>query len=782
VTGSGPRRPSSLLSPAVRASAAISIPFLFAFAAIAQQPATSDPFESRFHQTTSFQIKFHVPEKGGEIRLYTKSPVHYEKDVYWEGSEDVRIEYQDVKITSDKARVDFPTKTARLEGHVVIDQGPTRLAGERAVFHLDTKTGTIEVASAVLPPSYHIVADSIDKIAEATYRIHHGLFTACDVPEPDWSFTMSEATVTLDDYARMHNVAFRARDLPLLYTPYMIWPTKAGRVSGLLVPGIGFTERRGAYLGLSHYWVTGQSTDLTTQVDLFSSGTVGIGEEFRWAPTPESAGDFLGYFVHDTEATTCVPLTDGATGTFCTLPNGSPGVLTTQTRNRWKIRLDHVSDDLPWGVRAVVSIRDYSDQQYLQDYERSFTLTSAAEIASRAFLTKNDGVGSWNLRLTRTETFLASTVLQERMPSLEYYRRTSELGGSPIYLSVQASIANLFLNREGTALDGSYGRLDLHPVFSFPWKALPWLSVTATAGGRWTGYTNSTTDATQNAFEGSTAVRAYGEGGISIVGPSFSRIYDVSIGPFGKFKHVIEPRIDYQYISDVNEPDHIPVFDDVDTQLGLNQIRYAIVNRLLARPADAKAGSASEIASLEVSQTYAFEMPQLVVGSIPNIDAFQNAGPVQATLRVAPGSLFSVDGQVSYDAKAGQIVSSTIAASASWRSNFLNATWFSGRPVLSGSVPPGTISADTDQLRFAGGADLFGPFRIDTEINWDVRQGVVLEDRSLLTWKGSCYTLFLELRQLRLPGNNRNDVRFVVNLKDIGTLLDVNGALNPNLF
>ena len=38
------------------------------------------------------------------------------------------------------------------------------------------------------------------------------------------------------------------------------------------------------------------------------------------------------------------------------------------------------------------------------------------------------------------------------------------------------------------------------------------------------------------------------------------------------------------------------------------------------------------------------------------------------------------------------------------------------------------------------------------------------------------------VRQLRVPGNRRNDVRLVVNLKDIGTLLDVNGALNPSLF
>lgn len=756
---------------------------LLAPVALAQQSVDQpDPFESRFRTRSNFQIKFRAPEKGGEVRLYTKNPVHYEKDVSWEGSEEVRIEYQDVKIFADRARYDFGSRTATLEGHVVIDQGPTRLSGERAVFHLESKTGTIETATANLPPSYHIVADSIDKIGEATYRVHRGLFTACDLPRPDWSFRMSEATVTLDDYARMREVNFRARELPLLYSPYLVWPVKEGRVSGMLVPGVGLTQRRGAYLGLTHYWVTGQSTDLTTQVDLFSKGTVGLGEEFRWAPSRESAGIFQGYFAHDTEATTCVPFSEAGGGTPCALPSGEPGVLALRTRNRWKVRLDHVSDDLPWGMRGVVSIRDYSDAEYLQDFERSFSLTSTREILSRAFLTKNFDVDSLNLRFERSETLLGATVLQERMPTLEYYRRTSQIGGGPIYFSMQASLSNLFVNRGGDSLHGGYGRADLHPLFSFPWKSLPWLSVTTAAGGRWTGYTDSTDDG-QTRFLGSSATRSYGEAEVSIVGPSFSRIFDGSIGPFGKFKHVIEPRIDYRYVSNVEDPARLPVFDDIDTAFGLNQVRYALVNRLLARPADPKAGNASEIASLEIAQTYAFEAAQTTLGTVASGNpSFRNAGPVDATLRVTPGALISFDGRLSYDTKAGQLTSSTVAASVAWRSNFFNATWFSSRPVLTAPLPPGAISPNADQLRFAAGFDVAKPFRIDTEINYDVRQGLVQEDRSLLTYRGSCYTAFLEFRQLRLPGNRRNDVRFVLNLKDIGTLLDVNGALKAGLF
>ena len=521
-----------------------------------------------------------------------------------DGSDEVLIEYQDVKIRADAAHYDFPTKTATLVGHVVIDQGPTRLAGERATFQLEAKTGTIEVATADLSPAYHVIAKTIEKIGEATYRIHDGIFTACDIPKPSWSFHLSDAVVTLDDYARMKDVSFWARNVPLFYTPYLVWPTKEDRASGMLVPGAGYSSRRGAYLGLTNYWVTGRSTDLTTNVDLYSRGSFGLGEELRWTPSPESAGFFQGYAIHDTSATVCVPIAEEPSGGDgpCTLPDGTPGVSTTRTRNRWKFRLEHIADDLPYGFRGVVDVRDYSDEEYLQDFERSFALNSARQVLSRAFVTKNLGDNSLNIRFERSETFFGTLVRQERLPSVEFSRRTSQVGETPLFFALESSLSWLYINRGPGLPRGDYARADVHPTVSFPWKRIPWLSITARAGGRWTGYTDST-DSLETRFTGQTLAREYGEAGLSIVGPSFSRIYDVAIGRFGKFKHVIEPRIDYSYISEVGSPERIPTYDEVDLPLGQNQVRYAIVNRLLARSADPKAGAAEEIASLEVSQT-----------------------------------------------------------------------------------------------------------------------------------------------------------------------------------
>ena len=750
--------------------------------ALAQDLSQGDPFESRFKTQSGFEIKFRTPEKGGDVKLTTRKPVRFEKDRFWEGSEEVVIEYQDVKITADEAYYDFPTKTATLTGHVVIDQGPTRLSGSRGTFRFETKTGVLEDATATLAPTYHIVARTIEKIGEATYRIHEGLFTSCEIPKPEWSFSLSEATITLDDYARMKNVAFRAGPVPLLWAPYMIWPTKEDRASGFLVPGIGYSNQRGGYLGLSYYWVTGRSTDVTTQLDVYTDGSVGGGAEARWRPTAESAGLFQGYVIRDQQSTVCVPLDeappDGGLG-LCTLPDGSVGVYVIQPETRWKLRLDHVSDDLPWDMRGVLSIRAYSDEQYLQDFERSFALNSARQIASRGFLSKNFGADSLNLRFEKSETFYSSTVIQERFPTLEFLHRTAPIGRSPLYLALDASLSALYINRGRNLPRGTYGRADVHPVVSFPFKDIPWLSLTARAGGRFTGYTDST-NPEQTSFTGDGITRAYGEAGLAVVGPSFSRIYDTTLGPWDKLKHVIEPRVDYSWVSEVPDPRQIPAFDEVDTALGLNQVRYGIVNRLLGRPEGAGAGSAQEIVSLEIAQTYAFEFPQTIYPVPPGVSQ-RRLGPLEAILRIAQGGKFGVDGRLAYDTDATQLTNASVTAGFNWGPNFASLSWFGSRPVLSQPLPPEAPSPNTDQIRFAGGLDIGKSFRVDTTVSYDARQNLVLEDRSLLTYKGSCYTVFFELRQLRLPPTPRRDYRIVVNLKDIGTLLDINGSLDALL-
>ena len=67
--------------------------------------------------------------------------------------------------------------------------------------------------------------------------------------------------------------------------------------------------------------------------------------------------------------------------------------------------------------------------------------------------------------------------------------------------------------------------------------------------------------------------RSYLEGGVDVVGPSFSRVFNRPLGPWLRFKHLIEPRLEYSYVSDVGDTSLIPRFDEVDSTLVTNRVR-----------------------------------------------------------------------------------------------------------------------------------------------------------------------------------------------------------------
>jgi len=66
--------------------------------------------------------------------------------------------------------------------------------------------------------------------------------------QPDWNITGSEVKVTVEGYGTIKNSAFRVRGLPIIYIPYMIFPAKAKRQTGLLPPRVGYSTLNGGEL------------------------------------------------------------------------------------------------------------------------------------------------------------------------------------------------------------------------------------------------------------------------------------------------------------------------------------------------------------------------------------------------------------------------------------------------------------------------------------------------------------------------------------------------------
>src|SRR5687767_13319034 len=260
-----------------------------------------------FAQRPKLQVVPGPKPGGGEIK-WSVAPdgiVDVQKDEYVILERAVRIEYQDIKLAADKVTYNFKTHDAVAQGNVIIDQGPTRVTATQAIYNLDTKTGTFFNSTATMDPSMYFSGDRIEKIDENTYRMTNGVFTSCDLDRPAWSFQVGSADVTVDDYAHMRDISFRAGGLPVFWAPRLVWPTKRERSRGFLIPRVRGGSKFGPRLETAYYVPFGDSADATVSAGLSTQGYFGAGVDVRYVPSENvKIGDLRAHAVHNIEEKT----------------------------------------------------------------------------------------------------------------------------------------------------------------------------------------------------------------------------------------------------------------------------------------------------------------------------------------------------------------------------------------------------------------------------------------------------------------------------------------------
>lgn len=705
------------------------------------------------------RIRFQLPfpeERGGGTATGTAGSIQYVRESYVVLDGGVELRYQDTRLTARRVEADLQTQVVQAEGDVVIDQGPQRITGASALWNLESRTGTLTEATAYVDPDIYFSGAELSRVSENVFTVERGIFTSCSDEVPDWSFRVKRARVEVEGYAHIRGASMRVKKMPVLYTPYLLWPAKRERASGFLVPQPGYSNRRGSSLSLAYFQTLGRSWDTTLFADLYTEEFLGLGNELRWAPAEGSEGIFEGYVIR--------------------APEGQRGPEDEEWR--WKMSFTHATTNLPFGMRAVVSYHDYSDFDYLRDFERDFDRNSQRSIYSRGFATGNWGPHSLNLVADDRQTLITgtNTITQSRLPEIEYRLRPTRLGKLPLYLDLESSAAYLSVERSA-AYDGSYSRFDALPNLTLPIRAWPWLSVSLNAGYRFTWYGDSLCQAGGEGdlacgagglgFVGESLSRGIPTAGVAVVGPSFSRIFDKKLGSFGKLKHIIEPRWNYSFFDDVDQVDQsrTPLFDEVDTVQSRNVGRFTLVNRLLAKPAEGE-GAAREILSLEVSQAYSFDDTKpLQQGAGESTQE----GPIDTLLRFEPGAGTSLKAQFSYNTQFDRLTSRSLSGSVGLGRHNVGLTWYTRFRAVDGET-------QDDQARLWASLDLLPQrLQLQAQLNYDLDDSFLQQQRYVVGYTSQCYAFRLEAREFRVGDQRDRDYRFSLSLKNVGTFLDLSG-------
>lgn len=662
----------------------------------------------------------------------------------WCALGDVQIAYQDIKLRCDELTLDLETMKVQATGNVVLDQGTSRMSCSRLDFDLRAKTGTLYDVDAFLPPVYHFRGKELEKLDETHYRFHDGMFTSCSLEKgaPPWSIDVRDAWVELEGYGHFHGAALKVKGVPVFYTPRLLWPVKRERAAGFLVPSFGNNSRQGTYVGASFFWPISRSLDTTFFVDAYSKGMLGYAQEVRWAPAEHARGDL-----------TVQTLRDPDTQEWEWKVNGSYAQL------------------FPGGYSIRSELMEVSDIEFFQAFERTFERNTLRTLYSHGTASRVWGSQTLNLRVDHRRTFFSGTttaptteVVLSREPELEYRLRSTRIGSTPLYISAVGMLDQLSMDRPSPPISGKYQRADLFPTLTILTSGLPWLNFTPTVGARETYYTK------QYKLQGKSPVgfldealsRSYWTGGVSLVGPSFSRVWNLAGGT--KIKHLIEPRAEYNYVSNPGDSAATPVFDERDSILVSNRVRWTLANRLFVKSGE----SSREVASLEISQDQSFSDP-LTSGSGL---ATSYRGPLSFWLRTTPVTGTSVDARISLHPVSRRFQSTSLSAGSYGRLGGLGLTWFAG-------YDPKTSDATSSQTRVFGAlGPATSPWRIEAAVAYDIHNQNLIEQRFLFRWKGSCWGAIAEFRDYQIAPYQNRSYRISIDLTGIGTFLEIKGGLD----
>ncbi|MBN1907129.1 MAG: LPS-assembly protein LptD, partial [Deltaproteobacteria bacterium] len=298
-----------------------------------------------------------------DVSLESISYKYMVKDELGIATGDVVLSSDAYTLSAQKAEINYKTKMAVVSGSILLKTGDDTLMGESGTFNYLDKTGVINGASLFIEDfNFYFSGDRIEKFGDDSYLVHDFKLTTCDGDKPEWSITGSEINVTVEGYGRLRNAAFRVKDIPIVYVPYLLFPAKTKRASGLLIPQAGYSSRNGAELEVPFFWAISDSMDMTFYERYMTERGLMQGLEFRYATGKASKGFFNFDILSDRIDTKDMNDHDQL--------ELSPYQRTNSGRYWLLGRMDQ---ELPAGISARLDADVVSDQDYQREFKSNLT-------------------------------------------------------------------------------------------------------------------------------------------------------------------------------------------------------------------------------------------------------------------------------------------------------------------------------------------------------------------------------------------------------------------------
>jgi LPS-assembly protein len=733
------------------------------------------------------------------------------------------IHYGTYILRADEISYNSETGDSKAGGHVTLDGGPNdeHIQASRGTYNLRSEVGRFENVTGsigvhlrgrrlMLTSSNPFVftGSAVEKNGPDHFKVYDGVVTTCDLPRPKWDFHARKVVVEVGGTAKIYRSTFAIEGIPILYFPFATLPAQTlPRQTGFLIPNLGFSSTKGTIFGESVFCAINRSMDAHIGAEYFSKRGWAPQGEFRARPSETSFVD-LNYF----------SVLDRGIGDPHVDQGGEEVHLTAE-------------GELPHNFRGVADIDYLSSFVFRLAFSDTFTQAVNSEVKSDAFLSNATRGFFYNFSAHRYQDFESSTkgdvITILHAPGAELSSVDQPLGRSPFYWSYDAALEGLSRSEPGFRTASLIGRFDLSPTLSMPlqldgWSFRPEISVRETA------YTQDLEllPSGQRLAVSSTINRKSLDGSFELRPPALSRVFDREfLGR--KWKHVIEPRATYTYVTGVDNFPNILRFDQRDILSNTNEVEYGVVQRLYAKrtstkptscgqpgipslfiggapphspvpwerqqlPADTPCDDgtqAREVVTWELAQKYFLDPTfggALVPGrsnvltstvdltGIAFLTSARRLSPLISRLRIQTSAKTDIEWDMDYDFTLGHMTASTVLVN--YRLGPL--TLGGGDAFL--QVPPELATTSTtpspqsfNQFRLLLGYGHTGKqgFSAATNIGFDADLNFVQYAAVQTTYNWDCCGFNVEFRRFALGSvRNENQYRFTFALANLGSL------------
>lgn len=647
-----------------------------------------------------------------------------------------------VTINADWMVYDMDLESIKAKGNVKIVTDEDQLTAKEGTLNLTSETGNFKDATVIREEhSLHLEGENIEKTGFDTYRIVDGWAITCKIDKgetPPWSFSSAQTDIRQGGYAVMKHAKFKIKNVPILYSPYLIVPVKNTRQTGFLFPEFSSSTNNGFGINIPFFLNISESTDVTFFPEYFANRGFMPGLEFRYVANETSKGVFTASYLDD-------DLSDPSETEYY----ADTGYTHDNSERYWiRGKADHDFGD-GWQSRLDIDIasdEDYLDEfnfgytgfkntqkRYLETFGRGFEDDTATErtnslkvlrswsgqslVGQMIAINDADTQSDEPIEVTTTDEITGETTTEFvtpetplwTLPSIEY-SGTVPTGFADVTFGWNADYIN-YWREEG--LGGN--RFDIQPSLSSPLPLGPYLESRAEVSVRNTYYMVEAFGDEEWEFDDNQN-RFYADFETEVA-TTLER--DFNTGSSSPLRHQLRPFVEYNYVPDVDQ-DEIPQFDSVDDIGEENTITYGIdnfFNHIAVN--DSGIDSLQDYAEFKIEQSYDF-----------SDDSDEPFSDIYARLKWKPMKMTSLIYKTFYDPYDSEFNEHTVeAAYENARGDFV-AIDYSYKEA-----------SDIDQINGAFGTKIFNNWLVEGEIEHSLASEETVEAKGSLTYQALCWSV-----------------------------------------